>query len=295
WRTSAPNDKMPARNTYSAEAVTILNTHRTTIQKQPEALLCLVGLSRRYYLGDDVYPTFLHDDDRGGYGFVQSDPCSEPYQGEDWYSPPRCSRSSTFNRHCEPVIEMEDPATATESSGVPSPIERLPLDFVNENPSQQSTGGNETEDQGQGSVAPEVIKERRKKGNDGVDTNAPPKESKEVDEAYFGNLAREPRHKNLGLVQSEEGKALIRRAQDTEAGLEVDKDVLGIWPYANFSIWAYGSSEILVKGIWLPKLRSLVDAFSVSVGSAEAYALVIRYVICIELLRVDLKLMCVDV
>nr|GEW77852.1 heavy metal-associated isoprenylated plant protein 39 [Tanacetum cinerariifolium] len=27
----------------------------------------LVGLSWRYYLGDDVYPTFLHDDDRGGY------------------------------------------------------------------------------------------------------------------------------------------------------------------------------------------------------------------------------------
>nr|GEX67395.1 transposase (putative), gypsy type [Tanacetum cinerariifolium] len=68
WRTSSPKDGMPAENTYSPEAVMILNTHRTPIQKQPEALLCLVGLSRRYYLGDEVYPTFLHDDDRGGYG-----------------------------------------------------------------------------------------------------------------------------------------------------------------------------------------------------------------------------------
>nr|GEX96090.1 hypothetical protein [Tanacetum cinerariifolium] len=66
WRTSALKDGMPAENTYSPDVVIILNTHRTPIQKQPEALLCLVGLSRRYYLGDEVYPTFLHDDDRGG-------------------------------------------------------------------------------------------------------------------------------------------------------------------------------------------------------------------------------------
>nr|GFC34960.1 hypothetical protein [Tanacetum cinerariifolium] len=31
------------------------------------------------------------------------------------------------------VIEMEDPAAATDSSGVPSTIERSPLDFANEN------------------------------------------------------------------------------------------------------------------------------------------------------------------
>nr|GEU63004.1 hypothetical protein [Tanacetum cinerariifolium] len=98
------------------------------------------------------------------------------------------------------VIEMENLAAATYSSGVPSTIERSPLDFANENPSQQSTGA---EEQGQEAVAPEVpppknvtttgvapeagqakgiadtgphvIKERRKRGNDGVDTNAPPK------------------------------------------------------------------------------------------------------------------------
>nr|GFB11304.1 hypothetical protein [Tanacetum cinerariifolium] len=101
------------------------------------------------------------------------------------------------------VIEMEDPTAKTDSSRVPSTIEMLPLDFANENRSQQSTGGNRPEDQGQEAVAPEVpppenvmttrvapeagqaegidatgphvIKERRKRGNDGVDTNAPPK------------------------------------------------------------------------------------------------------------------------
>nr|GEU56878.1 hypothetical protein [Tanacetum cinerariifolium] len=126
WRTSAPKDEMPAENTYSPEAVRILDTHRTPIQKQPEALLCLVGLSRRYYLGDEVYPTFFHDDDRGGR--------------------PRAAHevpllTVTANR----VIEMKDPATATDSSGVPSIIERSPLDFANENPSQQSTGPEDQE------------------------------------------------------------------------------------------------------------------------------------------------------
>nr|GFB18010.1 hypothetical protein [Tanacetum cinerariifolium] len=132
WRVSAPKDEMPTEDTYSPEAVAVLNTHRTPIQEQPEALLWLVGLSQRYFLGDDLYPTFLHDDDRDGYGFVQFDSCSEPHQ------------------------EMEDPAVATESSRTTSTIERSPLDFANENPSQQSTGGDETEDQGQETVAPEV-------------------------------------------------------------------------------------------------------------------------------------------
>nr|GEV82693.1 hypothetical protein [Tanacetum cinerariifolium] len=54
------------------------------------------------------------------------------------------------------VIVMKDLATATESFEVPSTIKRSPLDFANENPSQQSTRGNRTEDQGQETVAPEV-------------------------------------------------------------------------------------------------------------------------------------------
>nr|GEW65060.1 protein nuclear fusion defective 4-like [Tanacetum cinerariifolium] len=55
WRSNAPKDGMPAAGTYSVEAVRALDTHRTPIQKQPKMLLCLVGLSHRYYLGDEVY------------------------------------------------------------------------------------------------------------------------------------------------------------------------------------------------------------------------------------------------
>nr|GEV72810.1 hypothetical protein [Tanacetum cinerariifolium] len=198
WRISAPKDEMPAKDTYSAKAMTILNTHRTPIQKQPEALLCLVGLSWRYFLGDDVYLTFLHDDDRGG--LIRA---SNPTNVKTSTRPRVAHEVLLLTVTATRVIEMEDPATATDSSGVPSTIERSPLEFSNENPSQQSTGGNGTEDQGQETVAPEVpplenvtttgvateaglveeiaaigprvIKERRKRGNDGVDTNAPPK------------------------------------------------------------------------------------------------------------------------
>nr|GEX95881.1 hypothetical protein [Tanacetum cinerariifolium] len=175
---SEGKDEMPAEDTYSQEAVTVLNIHRSPIQKQPEALLCLVGSSRRYFLRDDVYPTFLHDDVGVGicklamsshiyknilttflnciYGFVQFDPCSEPHQGEDWYRPRAAHKVLLLTVTASRVIEMEDPVAATYSFGVPSTIERSPMDFSNENPSQQSTEGNRTEDQGQETVAPEV-------------------------------------------------------------------------------------------------------------------------------------------
>nr|GEX83596.1 hypothetical protein [Tanacetum cinerariifolium] len=88
------------------------------------------------------------------------------------------------------VIEMEEPAAATNSSGVPSTIERSPLDFATEAGAED-----------QGTVAPEVpppedvpttrgapeasptervaatdpsaVKESHKRGHDGVDANAP--------------------------------------------------------------------------------------------------------------------------
>nr|GEZ57615.1 hypothetical protein [Tanacetum cinerariifolium] len=105
-------DGMPAENTYSPEVVMILNTHRTPIRKQQEELICLVGLSRIYYLGDEVYPTFLHDDDRD----------------MDLFS----------------LIRAPNPTKAGQAERV------------------AATG-------------PHMVKERHKRGHDGVDTNTPPK------------------------------------------------------------------------------------------------------------------------
>nr|GEU46188.1 ABC transporter G family member 35-like [Tanacetum cinerariifolium] len=131
WRANAPKDGMPAENTYFIEAVRALDTHRTPIQKQPKMLLCLVGISSRYYMGDEVYPTFLYDDDRDMdlFNLIRAPNPTKVKTG----SRPRAAHevpllTLTANR----VVEMEDPAAATDSSGVPSTIERSPLDFANE-------------------------------------------------------------------------------------------------------------------------------------------------------------------
>ncbi|GKD44110.1 hypothetical protein Tco_1268755 [Tanacetum coccineum] len=64
WRTAATKDDKPKANTYSVVDVATLDTHRTPFQKQPEELLCLVGLSRNFFLRDDEYPIFLNDNDQ---------------------------------------------------------------------------------------------------------------------------------------------------------------------------------------------------------------------------------------
>nr|GEV44719.1 hypothetical protein [Tanacetum cinerariifolium] len=200
WRTSAPKDRMPAENTYSSEAVRILDTHRTPIQKQPEALLCLVGLSRRYYLGDEVYPTFLHDDDRVKTGSLPSAAHEVPLQ------------TMTATR----VVEVENPATATDSSGVPSTIERSPLDFANEAgpedhgtmapevplPDDVSTtrGASEaSQTESVAATAPPVIIESRKRSSDGVDANTPPKVLRR-DHADPRPSRRDPKSENTSFA-----------------------------------------------------------------------------------------------
>nr|GEX63676.1 transposase (putative), gypsy type [Tanacetum cinerariifolium] len=181
---------MPASGTYSVDAVRVLDTHRTPIQKQPEALLCLVGISRRYYLRDDVYLTFHYDDDREMdlFGLIRA---------------PNPTKVKTESRPCAPhelplltltasrVIEMDEPAVATDSSGVPSAIEKSPLDFADEaEASGRETAAPEMPPPeevplatvpGSGQAVevvvaePPTVRESRKRGPEGVDSNAPPK------------------------------------------------------------------------------------------------------------------------
>nr|GEW40882.1 hypothetical protein [Tanacetum cinerariifolium] len=89
------------------------------------------------------------------------------------------------------VIEMDDPTVATDSSGVPSTIERSPLDFAHEDGiSDQGTVAPEmppskdvpaTDAPGAGQAKevaatdPPVATESHKRGRDATDVNAPPK------------------------------------------------------------------------------------------------------------------------
>nr|GFA24307.1 hypothetical protein [Tanacetum cinerariifolium] len=168
WRTNAPKDGMPANGTYSVEAVRVLDTHRTPIQKQPKMLLCLVEMDL-FSLIRAPNPTKVKTGSR-----------------------PRAPHELPLLTLTAPrVIEMDDPAAATDSSGVPSTIERSPLDFAHEaEVSGRETAASEMPppedvpvttapgtDQAVETVAvePSVVRESRKRGYEGIDANAPPK------------------------------------------------------------------------------------------------------------------------
>ncbi|GJU17870.1 gypsy type transposase [Tanacetum coccineum] len=206
WRISAPKDGMPVEGTYSVEDVTLLNTRRTPIQRQPELLLCLVGLNRRYFLGDDVYPTFLYDDGRGGclYFYLKLlvkvgryANCLRLIAEMDLFnliSAPNLAAVKTGTHphaaHEVPlltttasrVIDMEDVVATSTSSGTPSAMEKSPLDFANEDPPLTITNRGETENPVPTETSQEALpaenttnKRRRKRDTGKMETNAPPK------------------------------------------------------------------------------------------------------------------------
>nr|GEV21183.1 hypothetical protein [Tanacetum cinerariifolium] len=145
WRSNAPKDGMPAAGRYSVEAVRALDTHRTPIQKQSEMLPCLVGLSRRYYLGDEVYPTFLHDNDRD-MDLLSLIRASNPTKVKVGSRPRAPHEVPLLTLTANRVIEMDDPTTASKSSGVPP---TSPLDFSLEaGASDQGTAASEVSPSG---------------------------------------------------------------------------------------------------------------------------------------------------
>ncbi|GJV61516.1 hypothetical protein Tco_0493910 [Tanacetum coccineum] len=200
WCTSAPKDKMTSADTYSVLDIVTLDTRRTPIQKQPELLLCLVGLSRRYFLGDDVYPIFLHDDNREMDLFnLISAP--NPAKVKTETRPRTAHEVPLLTATATRVIDVEEVTEASESSGIPSPVEKSPLDFADEDPLLVISEGAGTRGPVRDEVpheipparsppttevAPDlepeaavmgslVRKRRRERGSDGANANAPPK------------------------------------------------------------------------------------------------------------------------
>ncbi|GKA78332.1 hypothetical protein Tco_0784869 [Tanacetum coccineum] len=133
WHTNAPKDKIPLVECYSAADITTLNTYLTPIQKQPEALFCLVRLSQSYFLRDDVYPTFLYDDDRD-MDFFNLISAPNPTKVKTETRPRAAHEVPLLSATASRVIDMEDTAVASGSSGTPPTLEKSPLDFANEDP-----------------------------------------------------------------------------------------------------------------------------------------------------------------
>ncbi|GJQ91611.1 hypothetical protein Tco_0002750 [Tanacetum coccineum] len=131
WRISALKDKMPVEGCYSPEDVMVLNIRRTPIQKQPEALLFLVGLSRRYFLGDDVYPTFLNYDDRE-MDLFNLITAPNPTKVKTGTHPHVAHEVPLLIAIATRVIAIEDATGLSSSSGTPSTVKKSPLYFSNE-------------------------------------------------------------------------------------------------------------------------------------------------------------------
>ncbi|GKC67615.1 hypothetical protein Tco_1100213 [Tanacetum coccineum] len=214
WRESAPKDEKPAEGSYSVEEVVRLDTQMD--------LFHLISAPNHTKVNTGTHPRATHE---------------------------VLLLTVTANR----VIDMGEPDVATKSSGTPSTIERSPLNFSNENPSQQINEGDGTEDQvletgaskvpptghvSTTGVAPNIVieeedaadvplmsKRRRKRVDDGANANAPPKVlKKDFDvsrpaQSIFGG-------KSFASTGLEAGSTLSASAsQGTPAGT-IDQDQL---------------------------------------------------------------------
>ncbi|GKC81643.1 hypothetical protein Tco_1137360 [Tanacetum coccineum] len=152
---SAAKDGMPPADSYSSVDVTTLNTCRTPIQKQPEVLLCLVGLSGNYFLEDDVYPTFLCDDDREMdlFNLISA---LNPLKVKTEIRPRTAHEVPLLTVTASRVIEIKETGVASESSGTPSALEKSPLDFADEDPPQTIAERVGTEGQVQDELSREI-------------------------------------------------------------------------------------------------------------------------------------------
>ncbi|GJW07991.1 hypothetical protein Tco_1570414 [Tanacetum coccineum] len=143
WRTAATKYDKPQANTYSVVDVATLDTHRTPFQKQPEELLCLVGLSRNFFLHDDEYPTFLNDNDQEMdlFNLIKA---PNPTKVKTGTRQRAAHEVPLMTATASRVIQMVDAAELSTSSGTPSTVERSPLDFSNEDAPPPVTQGIDT-------------------------------------------------------------------------------------------------------------------------------------------------------
>nr|GFC22688.1 hypothetical protein [Tanacetum cinerariifolium] len=104
--------------------------------------------------------------------------------------PPAVEWRTNASKDGMPASEMDEPAATTDSSGVPSAIEKSPLDFADEvEASGQEAAAPEVPPPGEVpistvpwgdqaapvAVKPPTVQESRKRGREGIDANAPPK------------------------------------------------------------------------------------------------------------------------
>nr|GEX22076.1 hypothetical protein [Tanacetum cinerariifolium] len=192
WRTNAPKDGMPAEGTYSIEVVRALDTHHMD-------LFNLIRAPNPTKVKTGSRPRAPHE-------------------------VPLLTLTATR------VIEMDEPATTTDSSGVPSIIERSPLDFAHEAgasdqgaaapemppsedvPATAAPGAGQAEETA--ATDPPAAPESRKRGRDGTDVNAPQNAPAGVSDPDPLSFADAPSRQPVDVAQSSHG---IAAAGDPES------------------------------------------------------------------------------
>nr|GEU48354.1 transposase (putative), gypsy type [Tanacetum cinerariifolium] len=109
------------------------------------------------------------------------------------------------------VIDMEDPDAETESFRTPFAIKKSPLEFDNDNPASPMTEGAASkvrEEEEVAAMEPRSSKKHGRRGNDGADTNAPPKVLRK-DYASVRPKQSTRRGKSLPIMELAAGTTLI--------------------------------------------------------------------------------------
>ncbi|GJY62786.1 hypothetical protein Tco_0464246 [Tanacetum coccineum] len=195
WRTGALKDGMLATDSNSALDVVTLNIRRTPIQKQPELLLCLVGLKYTNNLCVNVKMDLFN--------LINAPNPTKVKTG----TRPRAAHEVpllTATSNC--VIDMEDITGTSKSSGTPSIIEKSPHDFSNEDPPPTITERGRIKDQNM----------KRARWGLSSDANAPPKVLRK-DHASVHPKQSTHGGKSLAAIGLEAESTFTSAAQETPA------------------------------------------------------------------------------
>ncbi|GKC27623.1 hypothetical protein Tco_1034917 [Tanacetum coccineum] len=214
-------------------------------------------------------------------GFVQFDKCPESCEGEDRTRPRAAHEVPLLTATATRVIDMEDVTEASESLGIPSPVEKSPLDFVDEDPlpvilEGVGTGGHardevpyeippvgnppttevapdlEPEAAAMGSL---VHKRHRERGNGGANANTPPKVLRK-DHASVRSEQSTHGGKSLTSMGIAAGSTFVT---PTDAKSVSDLDLL-----------SYASSEIPTGNVSTAEVQNLQSAESSESGKSTS-------------------------
>ncbi|GJT94585.1 hypothetical protein Tco_1090103 [Tanacetum coccineum] len=216
WRTNVPKDGMPLAGSYFAADVTALNTHCTPFQKTTRNPIMPSRAESELLSGARRSNDSCVITEMDLFNLIST---PNPAKVKTGTRPRAAHEVPLLTATSSRVIDMEDIAVVSGSSGTPSTIEKSPLDFDNENPTPSITEG-----------VGRRIKPRtdwhmrhRKRGDNEAEANAPPKVLRK-DHAAFRPVQSTLGGKSLAAMGLAAGSTVTPIIQGTSAGAKSVSD-----------------------------------------------------------------------